>query len=72
VSDHDVDRITHLNAMAQFSYDPFSILGGREACTVGALRASALGHDVSIRSTKPKAAATGPVRSIDLPVPAND
>ena len=39
VSDGDVDRITHLNAMKHFSFDPFTTLGGREACTVGALRA---------------------------------
>jgi hypothetical protein len=66
VSDHDIDRITHLNAMRNFSYDPFSVLGGRDACTVGALRASAAGHDVSIRSTKAKAAADGVVKSSDL------
>lgn len=35
-----VDKITHLNAMREFSFDPFSILG-RENCTVGALRAKA-------------------------------
>ena len=66
VSDHDIDRITHLNAMRNLSYDPFSILGGRDACTVGALRASARGHDVAIRSTKAKAAADGVVKSSDL------
>jgi hypothetical protein len=27
------------------------VLGGREQCTVAALRARAVGHDVSIRST---------------------
>jgi predicted TIM-barrel fold metal-dependent hydrolase len=51
ISDHDLDRITHLNAMRHFHYDPFAALGGRERCTVGALRAQAAGHDVSIRST---------------------
>ena len=67
VSDHDVDRITHQNAMRHFQFDPFTALGGRDNCTVGALRASAAGHDVSIRSTKPKAAASdGPVRASDL------
>ena len=45
-SDDDIDRITHLNAMRHFSYDPFTSLGGRENCTVGALRAEAAGHDV--------------------------
>ena len=50
VSDHDVDRITHLNAMNHFSYDPFTALGGRDKCTVGALRARAVGHDISIKA----------------------
>lgn len=36
----EVDKITHINAMREFSFDPFSILG-RETCTVGALRANA-------------------------------
>ena len=34
VSDHDINRMTHLNAMRHFEYDPFSTLGGRENCTV--------------------------------------
>ena len=38
MSDDDIDRITHLNAMQHFQYDPFTALGGRENCTVGALR----------------------------------
>jgi hypothetical protein len=42
--------MTHLNAMHHFRYDPFTALGGREACTVGSLRAGAAGHDVSERS----------------------
>ena len=66
VSDHDIDRMTHLNAMRHFEYDPFSTLGGRENCTVGALRAQAVGHDVSVRSTKPKEKVTGVVKSSDL------
>jgi predicted TIM-barrel fold metal-dependent hydrolase len=49
--DHDIDRMTHLNAMHHFSYDPFSAQGGKENCTVAALRARAAGHDVSIRSS---------------------
>jgi hypothetical protein len=50
VSDHDIDRITHLNAMRHFHYDPFTALGGKEHCTVGSLRAQVPGRDVSIRS----------------------
>jgi len=35
-----IDKVTHLNAMREFSFDPFAI-HGRENCTVGALRAQA-------------------------------
>ena len=66
VSDHDIDRITHLNAMRHFSYDPFAALGGREQCTVGALRTKAAGHDVSIRSTKRAEVAHAGTKSTDL------
>jgi predicted TIM-barrel fold metal-dependent hydrolase len=71
VADHDVDRITHLNAMTHFGYDPFSVLGGKDRCTVGALRAEAVGHDVSLRSTKEITAGRAAVghRAADLPVP---
>ncbi len=40
LSKETIDKVTHLNAMREFSYDPFAILG-RENCTVGALRAKA-------------------------------
>jgi hypothetical protein len=48
---HDIDRITHLNAMNHFNYDPFSVIP-KEQATVGALRERAAGRDVSIRSTR--------------------
>jgi hypothetical protein len=69
VVDHDIDRVTHLNAMKHFSYDPFTALGGRESCTVGALRARAAGHDVSIRSTNASKVGKHAARSVDLSVP---
>ena len=47
LSDDEINRITHLNAMKFFQYDPFKIRP-REKCTAGALRAEAEGHDVSI------------------------
>jgi predicted TIM-barrel fold metal-dependent hydrolase len=50
LTDEEVDKITHLNAMRHFQYDPFSLLGGRANCTVGALRKQVEGHDVSIKS----------------------
>jgi len=40
VPDDEIDKITHLNAMRHFRYDPFSVRP-REQCTVGALRAEA-------------------------------
>ena len=46
VPDDEMDRITHLNAMTNFSYDPFSHIP-REQATVGALRARATGVDTS-------------------------
>jgi hypothetical protein len=52
VPDTEVDQISHLNAMRLFHYDPFTPMGGKENCTVGALRARAVGHDISLRKGK--------------------
>lgn len=49
VPDDELAKITHENAMRWYSYDPFSHIAEHDA-TVGALRARAAGHDVSIRS----------------------
>jgi len=49
VPDDEVDKITHLNAMRHFRYDPFTRIP-REDATVGALRRRDEGWDVSIRS----------------------
>lgn len=48
VPDDELDKITHLNAMKWYSYDPFSHIP-REEATVAALRAKSAGHDVEIR-----------------------
>jgi predicted TIM-barrel fold metal-dependent hydrolase len=48
----EIDKMTHLNVMRDFSYDPFSILG-RENCTVGALRAAAKARGVDTREAAP-------------------
>ena len=45
-----IDKITHANAFKFFGVDPFAQLGGRENCTVGALRAKAAAVDTSVRS----------------------
>jgi predicted TIM-barrel fold metal-dependent hydrolase len=70
VSDADIDRMTHLNAMTQFSYDPLTALGGKQNCTVGALRASARGHDVAIRSTNAGNVGHHKALAADLGVPS--
>ncbi len=48
VPDDEIDKLTHLNAMRWYSFDPFTHID-REQATVGALRAAAAGHDVSIQ-----------------------
>jgi hypothetical protein len=50
VTDEDIDRISHLNAMRHYSFDPFSVTP-RQQCTVGALRSKVAGHDTSIQAT---------------------
>jgi predicted TIM-barrel fold metal-dependent hydrolase len=59
VPDDEIDKITHTNAMRIFDYDPFTVLGGRENCTVAALRTQAEGWDVSIKAQGIKASGTG-------------
>ena len=49
VPDDELARITYENACRWYSFDPFAHRA-KERCTVGALRAEATGHDVSIRS----------------------
>ena len=41
-----IDKITHLNALREYGFDPFTAMGGRDNCTVGALRV--LGKDVDV------------------------
>ena len=47
VPDDEVNKITHLNAMRHFRYDPFSVRP-REQCTVAALRAESPDVDLSV------------------------
>ncbi len=58
-SDVDINKIGHQNAMRLFNYDPFTALGGRDQCTVGALRAAAGDWDVSVVARGIKASGTG-------------
>jgi len=41
LTDEQIQKVTHLNAMREYSFDPFTLHGGRENCTVAALRAKA-------------------------------
>ena len=57
--DEEINKITHLNAMRIFQYDPFAHIP-RDQATVGALRRQASGWDISVRPTahlRPLAAA---------------
>lgn len=45
-----IDKVSHLNVMREFSFDPFPAMGGRENCTVGALRALAKDVDTEPRA----------------------
>jgi len=49
VSDEEAAKMTYQNAMRWYSFDPFSSMSPADA-TVGALRASVAGHDVSIQA----------------------
>ncbi len=49
VPDSDLNKITYENAMRWYRFDPFAHRA-KDKCTVGALRAEAVGHDVSERS----------------------
>jgi predicted TIM-barrel fold metal-dependent hydrolase len=53
LADDEIDKITHLNAMRAFSFDPFAQIP-RDQCTVGALRARATDVD-----TRPVSHGTG-------------
>lgn len=64
-----IDKVTHLNAMRELHYDPFSVLE-REQCTVGALRSQASHIDVSpvegMGGINPSAGHSRPVTSGDF------
>jgi predicted TIM-barrel fold metal-dependent hydrolase len=58
VPDDEINKITHLNAMRHFKFDPFAVRP-REQCTVGALRAEATDVDVSMMARSGKTRAKG-------------
>jgi predicted TIM-barrel fold metal-dependent hydrolase len=65
VTDTEVDKMSHENAMRWYQFDPFSIRP-KEQCTVGVLRAEVAGHDVSIRSFDTGRVERGPVSLAEL------
>jgi predicted TIM-barrel fold metal-dependent hydrolase len=50
LTDEQVELVTHRNTMREYSFDPFTTLGGRQNCTVSALRAKAQHVDTQERS----------------------
>lgn len=68
LSKETIDKVTHLNAMREFRYDPFSVFK-REECTVGALRAKAAHVDVE---PKPGLGGAAPLGQEDRPVTSGD
>jgi predicted TIM-barrel fold metal-dependent hydrolase len=66
VSDDDVNKITHENAMRELRFDPYGIRA-KERCTVSALRAESPDVDLSIRSSgKPVELPDEPVTIVAL------
>ncbi|MEY2404092.1 MAG: hypothetical protein QOD38_1643 [Acidimicrobiaceae bacterium] len=59
VSDADIDKISHLNAMRHFRFDPFGVRP-REECTVGALRRKAADAGVDTSPLSVESRRTGP------------
>jgi hypothetical protein len=67
IPDAEVNQMTHENAMRFFHYDPFAHRP-RDKATVGALRAEAAGHDVSMHGTgkAPRDPSEGPITILDI------
>ena len=58
VSDEEINKITHENAMRWYHFEPFKHIP-KEQATVGALRKAAEGHDVAIRALSAHKEKTG-------------
>jgi predicted TIM-barrel fold metal-dependent hydrolase len=65
LTDEQIAKVSHQNAMRHFGFDPFSVMP-KEQCTVGALRQRAAGHDTSIRSTNRSKVGAHATRAMDL------
>ena len=64
VPDDDINKMTYINAMRDFHFDPFAHRP-KEQCTVGALRAEATDVDTSVHQVRKRYSEKG-VRSSDL------
>jgi predicted TIM-barrel fold metal-dependent hydrolase len=64
VPDDDINKMTYVNAMRDFHFDPFAHRP-KEQCTVGALRAEASDVDISVHHVRKRYSEKG-VRSSDL------
>jgi hypothetical protein len=65
--DVEINKITHLNAMAHYRYDPFAHIP-REEATAAALRRRAVDWDVSERATKHLRPQTAPAHESISPM----
>jgi len=59
VPDADIDKLSHLNAMKHFQFDPFAVRP-REECTVGALRQKAAEAGVNTSPLSVESRRSGP------------
>ena len=64
VPDDDIDKMTYVNAVRDFHFDPFAHRP-KEQCTVGALRAEATDVDTGLHQVRKRYSEKG-VRSADL------
>jgi len=69
LSDATINKITHENALKLYRFDAFPVMGGRQNCTVAALRE--LGKDID---TTPRAGLGGakPRRDDGKPITSGD
>lgn len=69
LSKETIDKITHINTMREFSYDPFSVFD-RKDCTVGALKARAthvsIEPMIGLGGARPELSVKGKVTSGDI------
>jgi predicted TIM-barrel fold metal-dependent hydrolase len=71
VPDDEIDKMTHLNAMRHYQYDPFSVIP-REDCTVGALRARAADVDTGFHEVRKTRREQGTTASMLRDLKADD